>query len=136
MLNLYNKYKDVIPYLFFGVCTTVVNVVIYWFLSHIICLSVGFSTIIAWIISVLFAYLTNRIWVFHSDSSGVKEITKEMVSFFGCRLATGILDWLIMFVLVDCFEYNDVLIKIISNIMVIVLNYIASKVFIFRSEKK
>ena len=90
------------------------------------------GTIIAWVAAVLFAYLTNRKWVFHSEVKGTKGILKEISAFFGCRLATGVVDWLMMFLFVDCWHFNDVLIKIIANVVVIILNYIASKWLIFR----
>ena len=80
--KLYDKYRDVIPYLFFGVLTTVVNVVGYWVAAHPFRWSVMPSTIFAWVLAVLFAYITNRKWVFHSTAKGSKEILKEMVSFF------------------------------------------------------
>ena len=130
--SLYEKYKDLIPYAFFGVCTTAVNVVSYWIFARLLGCPVMFSTIVAWILAVLFAYVTNRKWVFHSEAEGSKEILKEMVSFFLCRLATGVLDWLCMFVFVDLLHWNDVLIKFLANVLVIILNYVASKLVIFR----
>ena len=133
MQELFGKFKDVVPYLFFGVCTTLVNIVVYWLSVHILSQSVMTGTIIAWIAAVLFAYLTNRKWVFHSKASTNRDIIKEMSSFFGCRLASGVLDWLLMFFFVDCLKCNDIVIKTISNVVVIVLNYIASKFVIFRN---
>ena len=130
--GLINKYWDVIPYLFFGVCTTLVNVVVYWICAHPLNLGTMVSTIIAWILAVLFAYVTNRKWVFHSEAHGINEISKEMASFFGCRFATGVVDWLCMFVFVELLNLNDVVIKVVANIIVVVLNYIASKLIIFR----
>lgn len=130
--KLINKYWDIIPYAFFGVCTTAVNIVSYWVCAHLLKLGVQPSTIIAWVLSVLFAYLTNRKWVFNSQAHGAKEILKEITSFFGCRLATGVLDWACMLFFVDILKYNDVLIKILANVLVIVLNYVASKVVIFK----
>lgn len=130
--NLIEKYKDVIPYLFFGVCTTAVNVASYWICAHPLKWGVLASTIIAWIVAVLFAYVTNRKWVFHSEAYGSKEIIKEICSFFGCRLATGVVDWICMVVFVDVLKFNDVVIKFLANVIVIILNYIASKMVIFR----
>lgn len=132
--NLMKKYWDVIPYLFFGVCTTVVNVISYWVCAHALTLKTMLSTIIAWILAVLFAYVTNRKWVFHSDVHEAKDICKEMTSFFGCRLATGIVDWLSMFVFVELLGANDVFVKLAANIVVIVLNYVASKLIIFKKK--
>lgn len=130
--RMYEKYKDVIPYLFFGVCTTLVNVIVYWFMAHQCSLSTMTSTIIAWIAAVLFAYVTNRKWVFHSEAKTRNEIIKEIGSFFTCRLATGVVDWLCMYILVDLMQLNDVVIKFMANIIVIVLNYLASKWVIFK----
>ena len=130
--KLYERYKDVIPYLFFGVCTTVVNIAVYWLLVYWIGYKTMPSTVIAWIASVFFAYVTNRKWVFHSEANGINAISREIGSFFMCRLATGIADWACMWVFVEVLNFNDVLIKILANILVIVLNYVASKLFIFR----
>ena len=130
--GLFNKYKDVVAYLFFGGCTTLVNVLSYWLCSHIFKLGTTPSTIIAWILAVLFAYVTNRKWVFHSENNSFGGIIKEILSFFSCRFATGVLDWVFMFVFVDLLSFNDIVIKIISNIVVIILNYVASKLLIFK----
>lgn len=132
MIELCKKYRDVLPYLFFGVCTTVVNVVTYWAAAHFFHLSVMVSTVLAWILAVLFAYVTNRKWVFHSEASGRREILKEIISFFSCRLATGFVDWLCMFLFVDVLAWNDVFVKTAANVLVIILNYVASKLLIFK----
>lgn len=130
--KLYLKYKDIVWYMFFGVCTTVVNIVVYWLFAHLLKQEVLVSTIIAWFLAVLFAYITNRKWVFHSENVRMKEIMKEMLSFFSCRLATGVVDWLCMWLFVDILSFNDVFIKFVANIVVIILNYIASKLIIFK----
>lgn len=130
--QLYEKYRDVIPYLFFGVCTTVVNMVVYWAAAHPLALPVTVSNIIAWVFAVSFAYVTNRKWVFHSEANTAKDLVKEISSFFSCRLATGIMDTLMMFVFVDLLHFNDLIIKIAANVLVVILNYVASKLFIFR----
>ena len=80
------KYGNVIPYMFFGVCTTLVNVVSYWGCAYLLGLGIMMSTVTAWILAVLFAYVTNRKWVFHGEAHGVIGIGKEMMSFFVCRL--------------------------------------------------
>lgn len=132
---LFAKYKDVIPYAFFGVLTTVVNMVVYWVAAYPLGLSVMGSTVIAWITAVLLAYVTNRKWVFHSQAEGIKEIVQELVSFFACRLATGVVDWACMFIFVDLLHFNDVIIKAAANVLVIILNYVASKLVIFKHKK-
>ncbi len=130
--KLMKKYWDTIPYLFFGVCTTVSNVAAYWICAHALGLKTMVSTVIAWIIAVMFAYVTNRKWVFHSEAHEITAICKEMASFFGCRFATGVIDWLCMFFFVEVLNFNDVITKFTANCLVIVLNYIASKFIIFR----
>lgn len=132
--KLLKKYKDVIPYLFFGVCTTLVNVAAYWVCAHPLSLNTMASTVIAWVLAVLFAYITNRNWVFHSEASTSSEIAKEITSFFGCRLATGIVDWSCMFIFVELLNWNDVIVKFAANVLVIILNYVASKLIIFREK--
>ena len=134
--RLIEKYKDIIPYAFFGVLTTIVNMVVYWLAAHPLALSVMVSTVLAWVAAVLFAYVTNRKWVFHSQAEGAQEIVREVVSFFACRLATGVVDWACMFIFVDLLHFNDVIIKAGANVLVIILNYVASKLLIFKKEKE
>lgn len=126
------KYKKIILYLIFGGCTTLVNIITYY-----ICDKIGIgtflSTIIAWVLSVLFAYATNKKYVFESNVKNIKGLSKEILSFFSCRLATGILDLGIMLLFVDYIHFNGLLIKIISNIAVIILNYVFAKLLIFKS---
>lgn len=125
------KYREMISYLFFGGCTTLVNIVSYYVSYDVLNISNVNSTVIAWIISVLFAYVTNRAYVFKSTAKG-KAILLEMLSFFACRILTGVMDVAIMYVAVDLFKWNALLWKILSNILVIIANYIFSKIFIFR----
>lgn len=132
---LYEKHKDVIPYLIFGVLTTLVNIGAYWITAHPLKLSTTLSTCIAWVVSVIFAYVTNRIWVFHSTASGFLDIAKEVGAFFACRLATGLMDLFFMWFFVDVLHFNDLIIKVLSNIVVVVLNYVASKLMIFKKSK-
>ncbi|MDY5279824.1 GtrA family protein [Sharpea porci] len=132
---LIGKYNDIIPYVIFGILTTLVNIIIYWICAHPLKMPVILSTIFAWILSVLFAYITNRKWVFHSDAKEINDIFSEMFYFFSARLATGLLDWGVMFIFVDILNLNDMVIKILSNVIVVVLNYVASKTFIFKRNR-
>ena len=131
---LWNKYKDLIPYGIFGVMSTIVNVVAYAVCARALGLSTVPSTVIAWFFAVLFAYVTNRKWVFHSEAHGAKAILVEMGSFFACRILTGLIDLGIMKLFVDILMFNDVIVKIASNIIVIILNYVASKLVIFKKK--
>lgn len=132
--ELIKKYKDLIPYLIFGVCTTIVNIVVYAICARGLGISTVASTIIAWILSVAFAYFTNRKWVFKSEAKTWKAILREATYFVACRLATGIMDVVIMWLFVDVLHWNDILVKIASNVLVVIVNYIASKFFIFRKK--
>ena len=129
--KLFEKYKSLILYIFFGVCTTAVNIVVFWLMAHPLNFGTVFSSVVAWTASVIFAYITNRRWVFESKARGAGKIFREVYSFFACRFATGVLDCFLMFIFVDIFGLDDVIIKILLNIIVIVLNYIGSKIFFF-----
>ena len=133
--TLVKKYQDVLLYIFFGICTTLVNIFSYWLCAHVVRIAVLPSAIIAWFVAVLFAYFTNRKWVFHSEATTKEEIVKEAVSFYVCRLTTGFVDWALMYVFVDVMHLNDIVIKTVANIVVIVLNFIASKLIIFKKKK-
>lgn len=133
--NLLEKYQDIICYLFFGGCTTIVNVVVYWVLAHPLECGTLPSTIAAWAVAVTFAYLTNRKWVFHSQSKDIGGILKEIISFFLCRIVTGIIDWSSMWIFVDLIGIHDVVMKFLANMIVIILNFLASKCIIFRQKQ-
>lgn len=133
--GILKEYREIISYLFFGGCTTLINIVVYFVCYNILSISNVVSTIIAWIISVVFAFVTNKLYVFNSKNIDLRTILKEAVSFFSCRIATGVLDVVIMYVTVDLLSFNSLLWKIISNVLVIVLNYIFSKLFIFKNNK-
>ena len=134
MNQLFKKYQQPILYLFFGVCTTAVNIITYYISAHIFSLSVVLSTCLAWAISVIFAYITNKWWVFESKSLRLKAVVQEFLSFTGCRLFTGACDLLIMFIFVDCLAMDDLFVKIASNVLVVILNYIFSKLIIFKQK--
>ena len=135
IMQIWKKHKEVLSYLVFGVLTTLVNIVAYWLCAHPLGLGTLPSSVLAWLAAVLFAYVTNRKWVFHSQAVTRQEITREMLSFFACRLATGVVDWVMMFVCVDLLHFNDMVMKILANVVVVILNYVASKLIIFAKKK-
>lgn len=128
------KCKVVLLYIIFGIFTTIVNVVVYGLAAYKAHMPTVFSAVIAWIMAVLFAYVTNRKWVFHSDAANHKEICAEIMNFFGARLTTGIVDWMCMWYFVDILRINDIFIKLACNILVIILNYLASVFFVFKKK--
>lgn len=129
MKNIIQKNKEIIMYLVFGVLTTVVNIVVYYIFSNLLHMNYLFSNAMAWFLSVLFAYVTNRKYVFDSKNN---QIIKEAISFFGSRLATGIMDMVLMWFLVNFNIVNDVIAKVVVNVIVVILNYILSKLVVFK----
>lgn len=129
IVKLYWKYKEIINYLIFGVLTTLVNIVVFYIFSD--CLNVQYmiSNLFAWFLSVLFAYITNRKYVFESKS---ESIFTEMVKFFGSRITTGVLDMVFMWLLISVLLFNGMISKIIVNVLVVIANYILSKLVVFK----
>ncbi len=124
--------KEVIIYVFFGVCTMILNMLAYAVLYNYFHCSNVFSTAVAWFIAVIGAYISNRLWVFESHAKGTKAVIHEFAVFISCRIATGVMDIAIMYISVDLLFLNEMVFKFISNVLVVVLNYIASKILIFK----
>ena len=123
----FNKGYEVLSYLFFGGCTTLINILTFWLL-RVLKVGVYASNVVAWIISVLFAFITNKLFVFESKGNTIK----QGVSFFAFRIISLLFDMGIMYLLIDVLNINDLLSKVIANIVVIIINYVFSKVFIFK----
>ena len=121
--------KELISYVIFGILTTLVNILVYLLFTRLIGLNYLISNILAWFFSVLFAYITNRIWVFESENIN---IFKEIALFFSGRLFSGIVDTALMFVFIDLLFVGDSISKIIIQVIVVALNYIISKFIVFK----
>lgn len=141
LANWYRKHKEGMRYLVFGALTTIVNILVYTIFSALILkgltnesLRVNISEIIAFVAGVSFAYVTNKLYVFDSKTNGIKELFREISSFFGCRVITEIISILMMNAAV-WFSINDILMKVVSNIVVIILNFVFSKIIIFKKSK-
>lgn len=134
ILGLIKKHKSFIAYGVFGVLTTIVNIVTYNVCYNNFGISNTLSNIAAWILAVTFAYLTNKVWVFDSKSWKWEVLRREVPAFISCRLATGVLDIVIMFICVDIMGLHALLMKVISNVLVIILNYVFSKLVIFKKK--
>lgn len=133
MNKILNKFlnKEVINYIIFGVLTTIVNYVTYEACN--LRLDYKLSTIIAWFLAVMFAFITNKLFVFESKSFEKSLIFKELTSFIASRIVSGIFDFIFMVVAVELLTINDSISKLASNIFVVVINYILSKLFVFKS---
>ena len=128
------KYQSFVFYAVFGVFTTVVNIVTYSICYNKLGIGNTLSNVVAWILAVFFAYVTNKVWVFDSKSWKWSVLRREIPAFISCRLATGVLDIAIMFVCEDILGWPAMLMKIVSNVLVIILNYVFSKLIIFKKK--
>ena len=122
--------RELILYVVFGAFTFFVNLISYFFFANMLGINYLVSNAIAWFLSVLFAYITNRIWVFESKSPN---ILKEMSLFFGGRIFSGVVDMLLMYTFIDLLVLDSTISKIIVQIIVIILNYIFSKLIVFKN---
>lgn len=132
--GIYHKNEELWNYLIVGFLSTVVSLSIYFlctntFLNPNDNIELQIANIISWCGAVLFAYITNRIYVFKSKS---KDIAKEFSSFIGSRIISLFMDMFTMFMIVSVLHYSDVVGKIASQIIVIIANYVFSKLFVFK----
>ncbi len=134
MKEAFKKYDEIIRYLIIGILTTLVSLLVYYGLTLTIldpnnAILLQIANVISWVCSVLFAYFTNRSFVFKSKNP--KKL-KELCTFFMTRVSTLLCDMAIMFIFVSALGWNDKIIKIISQIVVIIGNYVLSKLFVFK----
>ncbi|MBQ7225825.1 MAG: GtrA family protein [Clostridia bacterium] len=147
--ELYQKHKEVILYIFYGVLTTLVNLIVYWIFELILGKDLYLvSNTIAWVLAAAFAYVVNKLFVFESKSWAPKIISKEIIEFFGARVFSFGVEELGMLLFVDGFDFKSFafeilgftvtgtfIAKVILAVIVIILNYFFSKFFIFKKKK-
>lgn len=140
MTELWNKYKSVIAYLFWGVVTTIVNIGVFQWLSSGIHWNYEVATVIAWFVSVLVAYLTNKVWVFGSHYTTFRAFIVEFIKFYFYRALTLLIDIVFMYVGVTLLGFDSAIqqlvVKILDNVIVVIANYIFSKWLIFKTNDK
>ena len=132
--KLIKSHWDVITYLIFGVLTTLVNYIVYLPCLYVLNLSAAVSNVIAWIVAVAFAYLTNKPFVFGSHDWSMKTVGPELVKFLSCRIGSGVLETLILMVTVDLLGWNGFWWKLFTQVLVVVLNYIGSKLLVLKKK--
>lgn len=130
------KYRNILIYIIFGLVTTVVNYLVYLPLYNFLEISAAISNMLAWFVAVIVAFFTNKPFVFQSNDWSLKTVIPEMFRFFAMRVASGLTETVIIFVTVDICHWNGNIWKIITSILVIVLNYIASRFFVFHKNEK
>ena len=133
--ELIERYYDVLSYLFFGGLTTVVNYLIYLPCYNWWNMSAGVSNMIAWVFAVAFAFVTNKPFVFKSHDWSAKTLWPELTKFVGCRIGSGVLETVILWITVDMLTWNGNWMKLITSVLVIVANYFGSKFLVFSKEK-
>lgn len=138
--QLWEKYKHIIAYLFWGVVTTVINLPVFQILSSGIHWNYQLANVIAWFVSVLVAYFTNKVWVFGSHYTTVSDFLVEMLRFFFYRALTLVIDIVITFIGISVLGFKDpmgqFIVKVIDNVIVIIANYVFSKWLIFKDNKQ
>jgi len=132
-LGLWNN-TELISYLFVGLATTVVNYLVYWFATRVLGMTVMPGTWTAWILAVIFGYWANKTFVFKTHCADMSALIKEAMSFFSMRLVSLGAETLLMYLTVEILHFNDLAMKLIINLVVIILNYVFSKLFVFRKK--
>lgn len=128
--------RDIISYLFFGVCTTIINYLVFFPMYNCLHASIVTSNIVSWIVAVVFAFLTNKQYVFRSKDWTMSKTTAEFLRFAFCRVGSLIVETLLIYIAVHILFWNGNVLKILVGILVILLNYIGSKVFVFENKKE
>lgn len=140
VLNIFNpfyqKHREGLLYLFFGGLAFFLSLFIFWLFVTPFGLNELIANVISWIIVVYFAFTTNRIWVFKATTNSTKEFFIQMKNFYIGRIATLIVEEGILLVFITLMGLNSLIIKIIAQVVVIILNYIISKIWIFRKSNK
>ena len=126
------KYYDILAYLFFGVLTTAVNYIVYLPCYNLLHFSAAASNVIAWVAAVAFAYVTNKPFVFKSHDWSRETVVPELTKFVGSRVVSGAMETAIIFVTVDLLCWNGNVMKLVTSVLVVILNYVASKLLVFK----
>ena len=136
LYSFIRKHKDIIIYLFFGGLTTLVSFAVYFSVYRYLSLSAGWSNVISWICAVVFAFVTNKPFVFHSYDWSVSVALPELGKFVGSRLLSGLLETAVLAVTVDLLHLHNLAMKLIASVIVVILNYVFSKLIVFRTVHK
>ena len=131
----YKKYKELLLYLFFGGLSFIVSIATYALFNVGMNINELIANVLSWIITVMFAFLTNRVWVFQSTTNGVAEFVKQMLVFYSGRVITLVVEEVILLVFITWLGFNSMLIKVIAQVIVILLNYVISKLVVFRKKE-
>ncbi len=126
------KYRELASYLFWGVMTTLVNYAAYFICTKALGINYLASNAVAWVAAVVFAFWVNKVYVFRSEKRDAKTMAREIASFVSARVFSGVLETGMLFLFVEGMHFNDSVIKVIASVLVVIMNYILSKLIIFR----
>ena len=138
MIKIYKKYEELINYLIIGILTTIVSLATYYLLTLTVLdannkVYLQIANIISWLASVTFAYFTNRKFVFKVKN---KSNIKECLNFYISRISTLLIDMIIMYIFVSILKFDNKIVKLVAQVVIIILNYILSKFIVFKSSKE
>lgn len=132
--ELFAKYRELILYFGIGIITTVINFAVYYIMKDVFLFDYITANIIAWFVSVISAYITNKIWVFDSIDCSFRTVFCQFLSFAGFRVFSGAAETLLIYIFVDCFMWSENIVKIPVAVIVVVSNYLFSKLFVFKKK--
>ncbi|PLS36906.1 teichoic acid glycosylation protein [Carnobacterium maltaromaticum] len=135
IIELATKYREVLMYLIFGVLTTIINIFVFYIFKDTLTIDYRTSNVIAWFLSVLFAFLTNKYFVFASKGKSKQAFFKEMGLFFWYRLLSLVIDMIMMIVMVSGLGIDALIAKLITQVVIVVINYVFSKLLIFNDKQ-
>ena len=141
MMELFKKHKEIILYIIFGVGTTLVNWIVYTLLVTICNAGITVGNAIAWVAAIIFAFITNKLFVFESKSWALTTTLKESFSFLASRILSGIVEIVGPILMIQIglnqsvFGIKGAVAKAITSIVVIILNYLLSKLLVFRKKE-
>lgn len=130
--ELYLKYKSYINYVIFGVGTTIVSLVTFFIFNKLLNFNELIANVFSWIFAVLFAYITNKKYVFESSATTKEEIIKEAVAFYGARLITLGIEELVLLIGSTILNFDPMIVKLAAQVIVVIANYVFSKLFVFK----
>lgn len=130
----YKEHKELLLYLLFGGLSFVLNIVLFVLLNRGLLINEHIANVVCWIVCVLFQFVTNRLWVFDGRTTSLPALIKQMLTFFGGRIATLGIEEAILAIFITWLHFNSVVVKIVAQVVVIVLNYVISKVIVFKKD--
>ena len=132
----YKKHKEGLLYLFFGGVTTLVSFLVFWLFEGLLGWNELLANLISWVVAVAVAFVTNRIWVFASEARGGAALLLEVAAFYLSRVATFLIEEAILLVFVTLIALPAMPVKVVASVVVVILNYVLSKLFVFRKKKE